>query len=340
MSFKNCKINGVGINSNDYHNQKGERGRPDFVMSPSSLKSGDACWRRWVDGYESPSSEAKDWGNLVDALLLTPEQFLSRYAIRPQTYPADGKKGEQPTEKPWNGNSNWCKAWIQKQGGKEVVSADELAQAKIAVTRLMGDETISAFINASNKQVHIVGEWHDERAKIVIPVECLIDLLPRSDTEFYKSVGDFKSATSGAVIPFSKVAAKFGYHVQAAFDLAMIVAAENREPDYERNTWSLIGQESYPPFQTFKRMYDATVEDGLIAFGKNAYESALHRYAQCLKTGKWYDYDDDPKNSPDRNVSQGWTIMRPASWMAYESLSMKLEADAAEALEENEDITP
>ena len=94
MSFQKCKVKGMGVNSEAYHNQEAKRGTAEFILSPSSIKAFAECPSRWKAGYESPDSDAKDYGNLLDVLVLTPESFQERFSVKPSTYPAEpAKKG-------------------------------------------------------------------------------------------------------------------------------------------------------------------------------------------------------------------------------------------------------
>ena len=56
-----------------------------------------------------------------------------------------------------------------------MISLNELDNAIAAKNRLLADGTISAFHAASDKQVHVTGEWLDEKTGLIIPVQCLID---------------------------------------------------------------------------------------------------------------------------------------------------------------------
>jgi hypothetical protein len=316
--FQNCKIVGCGVDSEKYHAhaQIQERGTPEFIMSPSSLKAFSECPSRWMAGYSAPDSEAKDWGNLLDCILLTPEQFKSRYAIKPATY-KDTKTGE---EKPWNGNSTVCKAWLSEHEGFSIISNAELTNAQNAVGRLLADETIATYHAASLKQVHVTGEWHDEKTGLVIPVQCLIDFVPKKDSEFQKSLGDLKSTRNAAQRPFGRWCYSAGYHIQAAFDLALFTAATGED----RTDWIFICQENYAPFETGRRL----LSQSFLEIGKQTFEHALSRYARCLKTGIWPSYDQDEE----------FSLVEAEPWMEFSALEDTLEQDQKSF--ESDDIIP
>ena len=331
MSFKNAKIIGAGVNSELYHQQKSERCTPEFRMSPSSLKAFSECPSRYKAGYESPDSEAKQFGILLDCLFLTPEQFKPRYAVKPSSY-KDAKTGD---EKPWNGNSNVCKAWLENHADKIITSANEVAEANAAVRRLMADETIASYHAASDKQVHVIGEYHDKATGLIIPVQCLIDFVPRKDSEFQKSLGDLKTTRNAGQRPFARWCYQAGYHIQAAFDLDLYMAAMNPNKDQsgeDRQEWILIVQENYAPYETGRRL----LSQDFIDIGRQTYQAGLARYAKCLKSGTWPGYDPDEE----------FSLVAMEPWQEFAALSDKLENDqriafdAAEALQENDEVIP
>ena len=316
--FQNCKVVGVGVNSETYHSQKGERGSKDFIMSPSALKAFAECPSRWRAGYESPDSEAKQFGSLLDCLFLTPDQFKGRYAVKPATY-KDAKSGD---DKPWNGNSNVCKEWLADHDGFNIVSGAELTNAENAVNRLLSDETISSYHKASDKQVHVAGEWLDAKTGLIIPVQCLIDFVPRKDSEFQKSLGDLKSTRNAGQRPFSRWCFTAGYHIQAAFDLALYTAATGED----RCEWIFILQENYAPFETGRRLLGQDFLD----IGRQSFTYALEKYVRCLKTGEWTGYDP----------SEEFSLVVPEVWMEFSSLEDKLEYDQQPTPEAGFDLTP
>ena len=326
MSFQKCKVKGMGVNSEAYHNQEAKRGTAEFILSPSSIKAFAECPSRWKAGYESPDSVAKDYGNLLDVLVLTPESFQERFSVKPSTYPAEpAKKGGEVVQKPFNANSTWCREWIESQGDKTVISQNDLADAVAAKNRLMADETIAAFHAASDKQVHVAGQWKDDKTGLVIPVQCLIDFVPWKESEFQKSLGDLKTTRNAGQRVFGRWCYTAGYHIQAAFDIDLYTAATGED----RTDWIFILQENYSPFETGRRLLSAD----LLQIGRQTYQHALSRYARCLKTGDWAGYDP----------ADEFSLIQAEPWMEFNALSEAMESDQAEALEaatQTDDLIP
>jgi hypothetical protein len=350
MSFQNATLHPGVCDPVEYHNHHDQRGKADFPMSPSALKEFGRCPARWVAGYVSPESCALEWGSLLDCLVLTPELFESRYAVHPEQYVAKvmecpSCRGQAQSRRctackvdrvgievarEWDGKAAHCKAWKLANVDKIQIAEAKLLEAEAAKAALMSDGIIASFIEASDKQRKVTAEWHDEATGLVVPVRCLIDLLPRSDTEFAKCAGDLKTSFTAAVQPFNRNVHKFAYHVQAALDLDLLVAATGED----RNTWCLVVQESYAPWQTGKRM----LSQDYIELGRVAYQKLLRLYCQCLKSGFWPGYDDTDE------AIQGWSLCAPEPWMSSEIMfAPRFENPAEvgdESVESEDDLIP
>lgn len=328
MSFQNAKIIGPCLDPKQYFgvNDKIERGDPKFIATSSMLRSFLHCASRWIAGYEPPESDAKTTGSLLDCVLLVPAQFGSRYAIRPRDPNDDSKQ--------MSGNSKEYRAWKAdiEADGLEPVSREDVEGAKLAKKRVMADEILAAWFNACDCQIWVKAEWVDKATGFVIPVQALLDFVPRADSEFAKCLGDLKCVASGSPDAFKRQVFKYGWHFQAAFYRDMFMAAVNPKntPDGEdRNTWCFCGVENYPPYEPFRRLLLADFEQ----IGRQTYQHALAQYAKALKTGVWRNYDDN------KDAIQGWTPIAPEPWMEFQALSDKLEADQAETMDDGE-VTP
>lgn len=313
--IKNAQIVTIDADPREYLKDTGARGTPECVMSSSSLRLFAQCPARYIAGYNPPDSDAKDYGSLLDTLVLQPDTFKSRYAIKPHTY-KDEKSGET---KPWNGNSLVCKAWLKDHGEFQIVSNEEVNEALAARTRLEADEVIWAFLGASDRAVWLQAEWHDEKTGVVVPLKALLDLVPRLDTEFAKSIGDLKSTRNAAVIPWTKWCYTAGYYLQAAIYADLIVAAQ---PERDLTDFCFILSENYPPYQSGKRILSAD----FLELGRISYRRLLEAYSACLRAGKWPGYDDHDE------ATQGWSIVSPFPWMENEAIfAPKFDFDSQEA---------
>jgi exodeoxyribonuclease VIII len=307
MSFQNAKIKSVGANPVEYHSHPDERGNPAMIVSSSMLREFGACPARWRAGYLPPSSDAKDYGSLLDCLLLTPDDFEKRFVVQPETYTSD--KGEV---KKWSNNATSCKEWnaVQLERGREIVVAQDLNDAHSAVARLRADFILSDFIDASDKQVWVTGEWLDAATGLIIPCQALLDFRPREDTEYFQRLGDLKTTRCAGVRQWQSWSSSRGYHVQAAFYTDLYNAATGEK----RNDWCFVIQENFAPWQTARRI----LSRDKLKCGRTIYQGLMARYCKALQTDKWPDYDDTPA------ASQGWT---PDELMPWEEGDAFMQAD-------------
>lgn len=301
MSFINAKIVGKSVNPLDYFKPEGERGTADFVMSVSALKNFGQSPSRFLAGYCPPDSEAKEFGRLFDTMLLSSEQFTSRYAIQPQEY-----VNEKGQKKPWSNNANVCREWVgsRKSEGKEVVTKSEVEECIAARDRLFSDDILNSFLSSCDTQVWVRADWEDEATGLNIPFQALIDLVPRLETEWAKNLGDLKSTKNAAPVPWTRWCWQAGYHIQAAAYRDIYCAATQED----RPSFVFLLVENFPPWEPGRRLMAQDFMD----LGTAAYQRLLSGYCQCLKTGKYPAWDDS-----DESV-QGWTLVAPTPWMATE----------------------
>ena len=307
--------------------------------------------RKDIDFLEN-GTDAQKFGNLSDTLTLTPELFDALYVLRPETYvskvlqcPSCGSATDSATcrkckcdrvlvevENKWSPRAEECRIWTdkQEQEGKTIVTARELERATYAAKRMLAKPEIAKAISVSDKQVHVIGEWHD-KCGVVIPVQCLIDLVPKIDADsvpgaeyvWSKALGDMKTSNDATHDGFTNKVHRFGMHIQAAFDLALYRAATGED----RTDWFLICQKNYGVFQPFKRI----IPQEFIDLGTAAYTRMINNYALCLKTNRWPDYD-----AVDTAI-YGFAPCTPSPWMAMdEQFAPRMEHDD----EPEEDAAP
>jgi len=296
MKFHNAKIIQTNTDPDIYHRKDPNvrRGDMDFIMSKSELENFYTCPSRWKLGYREMDEErtkSLEWGSLIDTLLLSPDRFDDKYAVTPLTYQND--KGE---EKGWNWNATVCKEWRDQQIGKETIKPDKMTDAEAAIKRLRDDTQIAEILETSQKQVMIIGEYHDDATGLIIPVKALLDMLMPSG-----AIVDLKTCQSAHPLAWPKQVYNYNYHMQAAFykDLYDSATGNQRE-----ELFAFILSENYSPWEIGKRLLSVEFEE----MGRDKYESALKIYCQCLATKTWPGYDDNAEYN-------GWSMTEPEVWM-------------------------
>jgi len=268
---------------------------------------------KWIAGaFDGDSNSGMDHGSLVDCLLLTPDEYEHSYSVTPETYPAKGKRKDDPEEqKPWTLKAGYCKEWEDgiRTEGKQPIQPVQLNSANAAIRRLNEDVVIADWVANSDKQVFFQVKWRDEETGITIPMKGLIDLVPRATIAGIKalSLGDLKTSRDANLRAYSKSVFENGYHVQSALylDCYNIVTGE------QRNQFRHIISENESPFECCKRW----LSEEFIDLGRTTYQAILRQYCQCLSTNHWPGYDEwGAETSID-----GWGCISPAAWMILES---------------------
>lgn len=294
--FQDAKI--VKINAGDeYFQQTAKRGDKDYAVSRSDLVAIKSCPHKWLFTEEKKETASMNWGNIIDRLLLGGESSI---VIVPETYVAtDGKS------KPWNWNSNTCKAWRDEHEGQLTCDAATLGKARRAVNQIKSNPYIAPVLDRAAHQVWVSAVWVDDNGA-EFPVKCLIDIVPLR----IPALADLKTTQSIELRQYSRTIFNFGYHVQAALYLDLFNAAMNKE---ERTQFLHIAQESVEPYEVGRRYlsYD------WIALGRAEYREALKLYARCIKSGVWPSYDD--LENPSIANMDGWVTVNPEPWMILHS---------------------
>jgi hypothetical protein len=301
--IQNAKIVAKNANPDDYHKQVAERGTPKYVLSCTQIKEFMRCPSRWKAGYVSPASDAMRFGSLLDCLALTPDDTEKRFIVKPETY-----TNEDGDEKPWNGNAKVCRKWAADQikAGIEIISESELKYAEAACKSMLADATIADFIRNSDRQVHLVGEWHDKETGITVPLKALIDLAPKDDTIWSDNLADIKTTRNAEPMAWQRFCFKVGYFIQAALYNELWNAATGQQ----RTSFCFFLVENYSPWQTAKRL----LSQNYMTLGRAEVDRVMSLYCRCLLTGKWPTYDDT-----DESV-QGFSIVEPEPWMAEHAM--------------------
>ncbi len=300
-----------GVDQSAYHKLGNEFARGDArrTMSRGQLWEFRECPSRWVHKKDNDkSTRLMDWGSLMDVVFMTSEQLGSMVAIMPATYhtnrmvcpqcgsATDSKKCakckcdrvETPVELEWNLKSDHCSQWKEdrEKEGKLVVSEATISDAWTARKRLENDEEIADLYSCCQKQVQLNIEWADPETGLVIPVKCLLDLVPDPASTWGDSIWDFKTTNDAATKPWRKRIHNDGLFYQAAFYLDAMNAAKNLK---YRNFGHVV-QESSQPYECTIRPLELEWLDA----GRICYKKDLDEYCRSIKTRKFRGLERNP----------------------------------------------
>lgn len=300
--FKPVSKNAVThkVKSAEYHKLGADRkpGDPLKIMSRSELFKFGECPSRWFHGIEDTTTDAMRFGSVVDCLVVNRADFDEHFVVSPETYPCTPTKADGRTEKPWNYQATYCKEWRtdQEARGLECITHPMMKQAQTAVMRLDAHHKIPGILNVCARSVQILVEWHDEETGLVVPIKCLLDLLPDPKSGVGDTIYDFKTTNDASSRRWTRRVYDDGLHYQAAIYLD----AANAATGAKYKQFGHIIQESYAPYEPTVRVLSSE----FLSFGRGHYMGDLKHYCRCLANNRWPGLDEAP--------------VEPEPWMAKE----------------------
>lgn len=261
-----------------------------FILSKSMLWQFMPDPQEWRNAPSKKRTAAMDFGDLVDCLALTPEEFPNQFVISPATYPCTPTKKDLRTEKPWNKNATYCQEWEAERGDRNIITAAAYAEASEAVSRFA--EKTRTLMDGALTQVEVrtaLPHSIHQSAKSYTPqAKCLIDIVPATNM---RALADLKTTADLTPHGIERTIYKYGYHVQAAMylDLYNLATGENRD------TFYLIFVKSSAPYTTAIR----PLSPSALAEGRRWYYAAVRQWTRCINTGVWPSPWDDTETPFD-----------------------------------------
>lgn len=274
---------------------------------------------------EDEDSLAKAFGRVAEAAVLQPKVVRERFAVLPQTYPAESSRGRgenkvvETTQKPWNMNAGYCREWVAEKGteGVECVRHADMERAKVVAASVWGHKAARRLLEGVKVQVCVV--WKDPGSGMLCKAR-LDALHPQY------GIGDLK--TTRHRLPGQAVRAGYslGYHIQSAMytDGASTVL-EQYDPEKKPIPFHFIFVESRPPHLVFvANGHSAFMEGfggqddrsdplGYLRMGR-IYQQSLRNLAYCIKHDNWFahagqDYPDGIPPDEHEMIVPRWAEM-------------------------------
>ena len=212
----------------------------DFVKSPY----------KWLHGKKRESTPAMNFGRLVHAIALTPEN-MDEFVVSP----FDNFRTKEA--------QNWKAEAIEI--GMTIVSDEDFDKA-----HEMAKEFLSGAISPCVTEAAVYSQIGDVKLK------GMIDLVPSSSN----CLIDLKTTSSiDGIDGLTRTIISRGYHWQAALYLDLWNAASGEN----RNEFLFCFVETSSPHESAW----VNLDDSLIQIGRNGYMQALSKWTQCLKTNQF-----------------------------------------------------
>lgn len=210
-------------------------------------------------------SEALILGRGSHHLLLGESDFDANFAIRPETYPPEGKA--------WSGNSGWCKNWLADRAreGRTVLKADHIKRIRGMSRSLAAHPLVRNGI--LNGLIETTLCYRDVETGIWVKVRP--DCCPTDDLD----VADLKTAASVSDKAIDRALGEFGYYLQGA----LVKMAFENVLGVSLGSFSLVFVESQRPHSV--RVVTMRAED--LELGEQLARAGLRLMAKCLDSGVW-----------------------------------------------------
>lgn len=326
--FQNCKIIGSDIDVETYLRQEPDvnKGDPKFVMQRSELIRFFDNPNKWL---KSSNDGGNKFGELLDCILLTPEKFEKQFAVAPKEYACEPTKKDPREFKPWNFQATVCKDWREEMEsrGLKVVKSNEIDEVRSAEKIFLENPFCADLLAASDKQVMVVGEYHDHKTGIVVPVKSLLDFAPRKDSQFKNVLGDLKTTESAKPSKFEWSIFNYGYDAQAYLNMELF----NQATGEERDTWQFLIQENTAPFHCPERQPWLTAD--FLQIGMMKVLNALEYYSWCIANDSWPGYPTENRMAFGTGYGAGvWPNMmeKAGGWQAPEQSKVLIREESGD----------
>jgi hypothetical protein len=273
------------ISNEDYHRA------PNLLPGPSLSSTGAKVIRKrsplhfWHDSPMNPARPPEvekthfGIGKAAHDMLLLSDRWPEHYHVLPEGY-------REPSERTVNFTDDQLAAIAAREARKTILRhADHQIVGQVAAA-IRRNEVATAALTSGIPEMTLA--WQDPETEVWLRARP--DFLPFSVHQGGRDiiVSDLKFVAPQHADPigFGKAVEKFGYHQSAAFYADGIKAVFGRYPTH----WLHIVVEKEAPWCV--GLYELPGED--IERGRWLNREAIHTFANCLSTGRWPGYADEP----------------------------------------------
>jgi len=207
---------------------------------------------------QKEETRAMQLGTILHGLVL---ENRACFYIKPRTY--------GPDNKPWNGNSNECKAWLADHADLPVLSVDEAMEVHDATKRTREHETCAHWLQQGHAEVSVFTRWGKGRLDYV------------ADRGDYIDVVDLKTCQDARHRKFQGTIMERGYHIQAAWYRRLLREFTDLPLKYR-----FIALELAP----IPRINCFTLAEQAIDLGDERIDWLTERMEECREKNRWPDF--------------------------------------------------
>lgn len=245
----------------------------DYAAWPAVRASTlNKCVKSLAHGRDSeinPRADTKDlaFGTIFHSLILEPDTFDLRYAIKPSL------DRRSPA-----GKESW-RIFEAESAGKQVITESDIAIARAMRKGLMRCRDAASLLSGARaKELSLV--WRDPETELLCKAR--IDMVSLLYGRTY--IVDLKSAADASKLAFRRQSENLGYYRSLAYyrwGLGELIPAQRR--------CAIIAVEKSSPYEA--AVYELT--ENVLTHGLEEIRFELRRYAAALESGNWPGYGDD-----------------------------------------------
>ncbi len=296
------------IDAEDYHRAANLLPGPSLSSSGAKTILAKSAYHFWFDSPLNPDRPPEqdkpnlNIGKAAHDRILLGERWPSQYHVLPEgfTSTATKKFAEAIAE-----------AEAAREVGKVILRAQDMEVVERVVANLNASPLAMRVLSDGEPEVTLA--WQDERTGVWLRARP--DWLPNSIMAGGKvmilSDLKFMAPTHCSPDGFSRAIASFGYHQSLAFYADGIKAVYGRAP----TNFLLVVVEKDAPWSV--SLYEVPHED--IDRGRFLNRRAVQIFADCLQSGKWPSYADEPVQCPlphweRKKIDEGAPTTVEAAW--------------------------
>lgn len=210
-------------------------------------------------------SDALALGELAHALILEGEATVyARYAVKPDDMSFATREG---------------KAWRADHEHLEIVTDDEMAEARCIRDAVMNHATARKALEGTDREVTLLAK----------DPETGVPIKNRPDAMRGNLVVNIKTAVNAKSRVWSAAAVKYGYHVSEAMTAHILRTIGAPPRPY---VYLIIEKAKRNPIVQVR-----TLPDVLGALGEAIMRKSLREWARCAEIGNWPPYHDDVREA-------------------------------------------
>lgn len=250
---------------------------PEFDKRPlsySSLKAFQKSPQHFVEYRltKPEPSAAMIFGNIIDVLILTPDDYERKYAVMPLDVCKPGANilnAKNPSADSLVKIQKWTE-WSEANKGKTWISNEDAALAKFLAEKTFNNPKAKELLSRVVRTQDKISWTHKETG---------LPMIGYKDATGDSFIMDLKSANDGSPEGYMKNAFNFGYHIQAGAYLDAEQTLHGKFPDF----FHLVVETNAP--------YNISVykcDKDFIALGKQQYNDLMMQVKFCAENNLWH----------------------------------------------------